>query len=62
MKKEKRFVKVLEESLGLSYTVSIIADKETGVHYLLSQNGYSGGLTPLLKADGTPVVLPVSDQ
>ena len=31
-------------------------DKETDVNYLYVQNGYSGGLTPLLDADGKPVI------
>ena len=31
-------------------------DKETGVNYLFVQSGYAGGLTPLLDADGKPVV------
>ena len=31
-------------------------DKETGVNYLYVQNGYSGGLTPLLDAGGKPVI------
>ena len=34
--------------------------KQTGVNYLFHAVGYAGGLTPLLKADGTPVVTPVS--
>ena len=35
-------------------------DKETGVNYLFHASGYAGGLTPLLKSDGTPVVTPLS--
>ena len=38
----------------------IWVDKVTGVNYLYQQSGYSGGLTPLLKSDGTPVVTPMS--
>ena len=38
----------------------ILVDKETGVNYLYVGNGHGGGLTPLLKSDGTPVVTPVS--
>ena len=35
-------------------------DKQTGVNYLfVTRGGYAGGLTPLLKADGTPAVTPV---
>ena len=40
----------------------IIVDKETGVNYLFVQNGYAGGLTPLLNRDGTPVVTTVFDD
>ena len=40
-------------SAGLEKRI-IYVDKETGVNYLYVQNGYSGGLTPLLDADGKP--------
>ena len=42
-------------SAGLEKRI-IYVDKETGVHYLYIQNGYSGGLTPLIDADGKPGV------
>ena len=38
--------------------IKILVDKETGVNYLFVQKGYAGGLTPLLDADGKPVVTP----
>ena len=57
-KKDNRFIEVYSEG---SFTVTqILADKQTGVNYLFHASGYAGGLTPLLKADGTPVVTPVS--
>lgn len=60
MAKEKRFVKT--ESEG-SLTVSEIwVDRETGVNYLFHTSGYAAGLTPLLKADGTPVVTPLGPE
>ena len=34
----------------------VLVEKETGVNYLFVQSGYAGGLTPLLDADGKPVV------
>ena len=55
-KKEKRFIKVYSQELG---TAVIYVDKYTGVNYLYVNGGYSGGLTPLLNRDGTPVVTPV---
>ena len=42
-------------SAGLEKRI-IYVDKKTGVNYLYIQVGYSGGLTPLLDADGKPVV------
>ena len=38
----------------------ILVDTETGVNYLWHAEGYGGGLTPLLSADGTPVITPKS--
>ena len=55
---EKRFVKVYDD--GAFGSNEIWVDRETGVNYLFHQSGYAGGLTPLLKPDGTPVVTPVS--
>ena len=55
-KKEKRFEQVYSQELG---TMKIYVDKQTGINYLFIQNGYAGGLTPLLNADGTPVVTPL---
>lgn len=54
-KKDKRFVKVYSEE-GAFASTKILVDKQTGVNYLFHASGYAGGLTPLLKADGTPVV------
>lgn len=34
----------------------IIVDKKTGVNYLMVRSGYGAGLTPLLDADGKPIV------
>ncbi|MBF7097852.1 DUF6440 family protein [Alkalibacter mobilis] len=50
----KRFDIILKEG-NLSGN-KIIVDKETGVHYLFSWDGYAGGITPLLDGDGKPVV------
>ncbi len=34
----------------------ILVDKETGVHYLVWKSGYAGSITPLLDAEGKPIV------
>ena len=34
----------------------IIIDKKTGVNYLMVRSGYGAGLTPLIDADGKPIV------
>lgn len=62
-KNDERFV-VKEKSgnqLKDSGLIQVIVDKETGVNYLWVKSGYAGGLTPLLDAEGKPVVTPVSD-
>ena len=50
----KRFE--IKNTLGVLSTGKIIVDTETGVNYLFWQEGYAGGLTPLLNRDGTVVV------
>lgn len=50
----KRFE--IKNTQGLLSTGKIIVDTETGVNYLFWQEGYVGGLTPLLNRDGTVVV------
>lgn len=37
----------------------VLVDRLTGVNYLFSASGYSGGMTVLLDAEGKPVVTPV---
>ena len=34
----------------------VIVDKETGVNYLMVRSGYGAGLTPLIDAEGKPIV------
>lgn len=50
----KRFV--WRESEGFIKETRIIVDTETGVNYLFVTRGYGGGLTPLIDADGKPIV------
>ena len=57
-KKDKRFIEVYSED-GMTIS-KVLVDRQTGVNYLFHASGYAGGLTPLLKPDGTPVVTPVS--
>lgn len=53
-KDKDRFEVVYREG-GMS-GFKIIVDKETGVNYLCSWDGYSGGITPLLNSDGSVVI------
>ena len=55
MAEQKRFVKVYTQGFW-GRTMEIWVDLETGVNYLATQAGYSGGLTPLLDRDGKPVL------
>lgn len=58
MAKQKRFEVLLNETPngGMMMATIIIRDTVTGVLYLQLVNGYGGGLTPLLDADGKPIV------
>jgi len=51
MKKEKRFEVIHEEKQGIMKKVFILKDKQTGREYLFVQDGYSGGLSPLLNKE-----------
>lgn len=53
-KKEERFEKIYKQ--GSMSGVEIWVDKETGVHYVFSFNGYAGGMTVLRDSFGNPVV------
>ncbi len=62
-KKEKRFIVTHTQSGGFtSPSMQILVDKETGVNYVYAASGYSGGITPLLNRDGTPIVTPVPKE
>ncbi len=50
----ERFFKIYKQ--GVVSVTEIWIDKETGVNYLYHEDGYSGGLTPLLDRYGKPVV------
>ena len=53
---DERFEKTYSQKDGISIITEIWVDTLTGVNYLYHQAGYSGGLTPLLDADGKPVI------
>lgn len=59
-KQEDRFLKIYSQGGAFSCLNEIWVDKRTGVNYLFHASGYAGGLTPLLNADGKPVVTPVT--
>lgn len=56
--KNERFVKVYTQ--GKISVVEIWVDKETGVNYIFREDGYAGGLTVLVDAEGKPVITPLS--
>lgn len=55
-KQDERFIKVLNEGSTWTTKREIWVDKTTGVNYLWIASGNGGGLTPLLGADGKPLV------
>ena len=60
MAKNKRFIWEKAQN-GIMKDVSVIIDTETGVNYLFVQEGYAGGLTPLLDKNGKPVITPPNE-
>lgn len=54
MKENNRFEEVYKQG---KFTVSkVIRDNETGVLYLVHQEGYGMGLTVMVDAEGKPIV------
>lgn len=56
MLKNDRFMVVYRQGGAFSGSVQILVDRETGVNYVFSQQGYAGGLTVLLDSYGKPVI------
>ena len=54
--KQPRFIEAYTQRLG--GTTKVLIDLATGVNYLYHQDGYSGGLTVLVDANGLPIVSP----
>ena len=63
-KKDERFIKELNEGSTWTTNREIWVDKTTGVNYLWVASGNAGGLTPLLDANGHPVVtrIPLGEE
>lgn len=57
-KAEKRFIKIHTEGGFADNLMQIWVDRQTGVNYLFTAAGYSGGLTVLLDGQGKPVITP----
>ena len=61
-KKEQRFIRVYTQGGFTTPNMQILVDRETGVNYIYASSGYSGGMTPLLNRDGTPVITSVPKE
>ena len=56
MAKNERFQIIHQEGNGLSKPqCMVLMDSATGVQYLFVQNGYAGGLCPLVDREGGPL-------
>lgn len=56
MAKNERFQVVHQEGNALTSGVrQVLLDTATGVQYLFIQNGYAGGLCPLVDKEGGPL-------
>lgn len=63
MSKDSRFEIEHREDGALKKGLKmVLVDKETGVHYLFVQIGHAGGLTPLLDAEGHPVIKKIEGE
>ena len=58
-KDSERFVRLCSEGSGFGTIRQLWVDRKTGVTYVFFQSGYAGGLTPLLDAQGNPVLSPI---
>ncbi|MCF0150013.1 MAG: hypothetical protein HUJ80_01220 [Firmicutes bacterium] len=58
MNKETRFEVIYKDGSEMKNEGlrQILVDKQTGVSYLLWKAGYGAGITPLLDADGKPII------
>lgn len=56
MNKSDRFVRISKQ--GGAKGVEIWVDTKTGVNYMFLTRGFAAGLSPLLDADGKPIVSP----
>ena len=58
--KSNRFICTEISGGGFDATQSrVLVDRKTGVNYLWTASGSSGGLTVLVDAEGKPIVTPV---
>ncbi len=57
---KNRFKKVYSQ--GTAEGTEIWVDRVTGVNYLFHYRGYVEGFTPLLDAEGRPVITPCTDE
>ncbi len=53
---DNRFEFQQPQRAKLMTDATVIVDKKTGVNYLFVRSGYGAGLTPLIDADGKPIV------
>ena len=58
--KQERFERIYQQ--GHLTVTEIWVDRETGVSYLWHEDGYSGGLPPLLDAQGRPIITPREEE
>lgn len=61
-KGEERFYFAYKQRAGMGSEAQVWIDKETGVNYLYLAQGDGAGLTPLLDADGKPIVTPIETE
>ncbi len=58
-KNDDQFIRAYKQ--GQLSGVEVWIDKATGVNYMFAFNGYAGGLTVLVDAEGKPIVTPLEE-
>jgi len=56
---KERFIKIYTQ--GISNTMEIWVDSETGVNYIYHGYGYCGGFTMLVDQDGKPIITDINN-
>ena len=61
IKDTDRFIRAEKQGSAFGPFFEVWVDRTTGVNYAIWAQGYAGGMTVMLDAEGKPIVTPVDD-